>query len=102
MQTYYPEQHGARCELVKVVPFRANSMLVFVNSGGAHGARIPDDAPPELERYWYQFYVGPGLDELASLIADLPPDRQAMWRERKQDAEPSKRQPLAAAIIAPP
>jgi hypothetical protein len=87
MQTYYPEQHGARCELVKVVPFRANSMLVFVNSGGAHGARIPDDAPPELERYSYQFYVGPGLDELASLIGDLPPDRQAMWRERKQAAE---------------
>jgi hypothetical protein len=87
MQTYYPEQHGARCELVKVVPFRANSMLVFVNTCGAHGARIPADAPPELERYSYQFYVGPGLDELASLIADLPPDRQAMWRDRKHDAE---------------
>jgi hypothetical protein len=60
-------------------------MLVFVNSGGAHGAHIPDDAPPALERYSYQFYVGPGLDELASLIVDLPPDRQAMWRERKVD-----------------
>ena len=87
MQTYYPEQHGARCELVKTVPFRANSMLVFVNSGGAHGARIPDDAPAELERYSYQFYVAPGLDELAALIADLPPDRQAMWRDRKHHAE---------------
>jgi hypothetical protein len=31
--------------------------------------------------------VGPGLDDLAALIADLQPDRQAMWRERKQDAE---------------
>jgi hypothetical protein len=86
MQTFYPEQHGSRCELVKVVPYRPNSMLVFVNASGAHGARIPDDAPPDLERHSYQFYVGPSADMLSALIADLPADRQAMWHDRKQDA----------------
>jgi hypothetical protein len=37
MQTYYPEQHGARCELVKVVPFRANSMLVSSTAAARTG-----------------------------------------------------------------
>ena len=91
IQTYYPEEHGCRCELVKVVPYRSNTMLVFVNAQGAHGARIPPDAPADLERYAYQFYVGPGSDALAELIANLPPTRQAMWQDRKpgsQDVEP--------------
>jgi hypothetical protein len=86
MQTFYPEQHGSRCELVRVIPYRPNSMLVFVNANGAHGARIPADAPPGLERYSYQFYVGPGPETLSDLIADLPADRKAMWHERKQGA----------------
>lgn len=85
VQTFYPEEHGCTCELVKVVPYRANSMLVFVNANGAHGAQIPRDAPADLERYAYQFYIGPGLDSLSQLIADLPPDRRAMWQDRKPD-----------------
>ena len=81
-QTYYPEQNGSRCELVKRVPFRPNTMLVFLNSTGAHGATIPDDAPATLERYSYQCYIGPSQGALAELIKDLPAERQAMWRSK--------------------
>ena len=87
-QTYYPEQNGSRCELVKTVPYRSNTMLVFLNAtGGAHGASIPVDAPAALERYTYQFYIGPAGEELAALIADLPPERQALWRSKRDVAE---------------
>src|SRR5258705_2987784 len=34
------------CDLAKDVPFRANSMLVFLNSEGAHSASIPADGQP--------------------------------------------------------
>jgi hypothetical protein len=81
-QTYYPEQDGHPCELVKVVPFRANTMLAFLNSRGAHGATIPADAPADLQRYAYQFYIAPPNDDLTALIAELPPDRRAMWRDK--------------------
>ena len=81
-RTYYPEQDGARCELVKVVPNRPNSILIFLNSHGAHGARIPADAPAETERYAYQFYIGPEQAALDVLIDELPPDRAAMWRSK--------------------
>jgi hypothetical protein len=57
--TFYPEEHGYRCELVKTVPFRANTAFAFVNAGAAHGAEIPVTAPKDLERYAYQFYVSP-------------------------------------------
>ena len=54
---YYVEE--SRCELVKTVPFRANTLLAFLNSTGAHGATIPADAKPAtLERYVYQFGSG--------------------------------------------
>jgi hypothetical protein len=80
-RTYYPEQDGRTCELVKMVPYRPNTMLAFVNSGGAHGATIPLDAPEDLERYAYQFYLGPEGEALEALIHDLPPERQVMWRK---------------------
>ena len=86
-QTYYPEEKGRRCELVKVVPFKPNTMLVSLNSHGAHGATIPMDAPPDLERYTYQFYVAPQNEELAALIKSLPPAQRAMWRN-KANASP--------------
>ena len=78
-QTYYPAQSGSHVELVNLVPFRPNTALIFLNSGGAHGADIPADAPAGLERYTFQFYVGPGGPELDALIKDLPPERQARW-----------------------
>jgi hypothetical protein len=55
--TFYPEEHGYRCELVRTVPFRANTAFAFVNAGAAHGAEIPQSAPKRTERYAYQFYV---------------------------------------------
>ena len=56
---YYPLREGASCDLVKTVPSRPNSMLVFASRIGLHGADIPPDAqPPTLERYAYQFYIG--------------------------------------------
>lgn len=85
-QTYYPEQEGHRCELVKVVPFRPNSMLVFLNSRGAHGATLPADAPAEVERYAYQFYVAPEAESLAALIKKLPAERRAMWQNKNKVA----------------
>ena len=65
-RTSYPEEEGLRCEPVTTARFRANSALFFVNSGsGAHGVDIPEDAlPANLERYAYQFYIGPPLDLL--------------------------------------
>jgi hypothetical protein len=83
-QTYYPQQLGHACELVKVVPFRANSMLVFLNSRGAHGATIPTDAPADVARYSYQFYIAPRNEELASLIKSLPADRRRMWQSKSE------------------
>jgi len=82
-QTYYPEQAGNTCTLVKVVPFRPNSMLVFLNSRGAHGATIPADAPESLARYSYQFYVGPEKDALGTLIRQLPDSRRRMWQNKE-------------------
>lgn len=81
-QTYYPEQAGGRCELVKVVPYRPNSMLVFLNSRGAHGADISADAPAELERFSYQFYVAPLNEALSALIKSLPSAQRMKWRSK--------------------
>jgi hypothetical protein len=81
-QTYYPEQAGHECTLVKVVPFRPNSMLVFLNSRGAHGATIPAEAPESLARYSYQFYIGPEKEALATLIRQLPDARRRMWQNK--------------------
>lgn len=79
---HYPEP--GQCELVKTVPFRANSMLVFLNSTGAHGAFIPADAqPPTLERYLYQFRLGPTTKVISRLLSLMPPDRAALWSGTK-------------------
>jgi hypothetical protein len=83
-QTYYPEEDGRKCELVKIVPFKPNTMLVSLNSRGAHGATIPPDAPADLERYTYQFYVAPGHAALAALVKSLPAAQRAMWRSKPQ------------------
>ena len=80
--TYYPQEEGRTCELVRVVPFKPNSMLVMLNFRGAHGATIPRDAPPDLERYTYQFYVAPLHEALSSLVKTLPADQRARWRSK--------------------
>jgi len=68
--TFYPESQGVRCELVKMVPFKPNSAVAFVNWGGAHGADIPADAPKSTERYSYQFYVSPNPVALAAIVGE--------------------------------
>ena len=69
-----------RCRLVEDVKFKPNRLLVFLNSTGAHGAHIPEDAqPPDLERYIYQFRVGPSMETIAMLKSKLPDERQALW-----------------------
>jgi hypothetical protein len=71
---------AARCTLVEEVAFRPNRLLVFVNAVGAHGASIPEDAEPaDLERYAYQFRIGPDAPSIARLIGTLPDDRKAFW-----------------------
>lgn len=68
--TFYPGTQGIRCDLVKMVPFRANSAVSFLNWGGAHGADIPKDAPRDLERYSFQFYVSPEPAALAAITGE--------------------------------
>jgi hypothetical protein len=85
-QTYYPGADGGACDLATVVPFRPNTMLVFLNAHGAHGATIPVDAGEDLERYSYQFYVAPENAALGALIRQLPRDRRTMWQNKNKVA----------------
>jgi hypothetical protein len=80
MATFFPEGAGATCRLVRSVPYRANSLLAFVNSRAAHGASLPIDAPL-AERYTYQFYVKPDDGQLKQLLRTLPSDAQKAWQE---------------------
>jgi hypothetical protein len=74
----------AKCELVKDVPFRANSIFAFLNSEGAHGASIPKDAQPaNLERYIYQFRLGPTGKVINTLLDVMSPDKAATWAGAK-------------------
>jgi hypothetical protein len=74
------------CRLAKEIPFRPNTALAFMNSRGAHGARIPADAqPPDLERYIYQFRIGPSSESIRKLQALLPQDRREMWSGKAVD-----------------
>ena len=64
------EAFGIACDLVKMVPFKPNSAVAFLNWGGAHGADIPKNAPGETERYSYQFYVSPDPAALSALVGE--------------------------------
>ncbi len=55
-------------------------MLAFVNSGAAHGATLPREAPLK-ERYAYQFYIKPDDGALKRLLAGLPEEARAPWAE---------------------
>jgi hypothetical protein len=74
----------SRCQPVKTVPFRANTLFAFLNSTGAHGASIPADAQPaDLERYVYQFRLGPSAQAIQRLLAAMPPERRIRWAGAK-------------------
>ena len=69
-----------KCRLVEDAKFLPNRLLVFLNSVGAHGAHIPPDAQPEdLERYMFQFRVGPDLETIKMMKSRLSEDRQPFW-----------------------
>ena len=74
------------CQHVADVSFKRNRMLVLLNSVGAHGAQIPEDAPPEsLERYIYQFRIAPTVESMAKLKSTLPEDRRPFWAGKSVD-----------------
>ena len=73
------------CRQVGTVDFKRNRALIFVNSSGAHGANIPSDAEPAtLERYIYQFRIGPDADSMRALTDTLPADRRVFWEGKQQ------------------
>jgi hypothetical protein len=75
-----------RCRLVADVPFRRNTALVFVNSRGAHGAYIPEDAQPaDLQRYIYQYRIGPTKAAIDALLSMLPQERRSVWEGKMVD-----------------
>jgi hypothetical protein len=70
----------AHCRKEVDVPFHGNTALAFLNSWGAHGAGIPADAQPsDLERYIYQFRIGPTAQSVRALCDVLSSDEQAAW-----------------------
>jgi hypothetical protein len=70
----------AQCRLVRDIPFIPNRTFVFLNSYGAHGSQIPDDAEPAtLERYAYQFRIGPTAESVEAMMATLSEERRPMW-----------------------
>ena len=75
-----------RCRLVVDVPFRRNTALIFLNSHGAHGAFIPEDAEPaDLRRYVYQFRIGPTKAAIQALVKMLPEARRSFWEGKLVD-----------------
>jgi hypothetical protein len=80
MATFFPEQAGVACTLARTVPYRRNSLFVFVNSRAAHGAVLPPGAAT-AERYTFQFYVKPDDGQLKKLLKTLPPASLAGWEE---------------------
>jgi hypothetical protein len=81
VHTHWIEE--ARCRMVGSVAFVPNRILVFLNSVGAHGARIPSDAPASVERYAYQFRIGPTSRAMASLLESLPVERRPLWEGKR-------------------
>lgn len=69
----------AECELVKDVPARRNTAVVFLNSTGAHGAFVPSDAPADTERFIYQVQFGPDDAMKQVLIDELEGAARTAW-----------------------
>jgi hypothetical protein len=69
-----------RCHHVRLVENVPNRLLLFLNSKGAHGARIPEGlADAEVERSIYQFKLTPETPAMQAMIATLPEDAQKAW-----------------------
>ena len=69
------------CQLARDVPGIGNSALMFLNSTGAHGASVPDDAPADFLRYVYQARFSPDTATKKRLI-DLLTTEEGERRDR--------------------
>jgi hypothetical protein len=67
------------CELARDVPGMGNSALIFLNSTGAHGASVPDDAPADFLRYVYQARFSPDTKTKNRLIELLEAQSRDRW-----------------------
>ena len=70
------------CELARDVPGLGNSALMFLNSTGAHGASVPDDAPADFLRYVYQARFSPDSvtkKRLIDLLTMEEGERRDRW-----------------------
>jgi hypothetical protein len=67
------------CELARDVPGIGNSALIFLNSTGAHGAYVPESAPPQFLRHVYQARFSPDSPTKARLIALLADENRDRW-----------------------
>ena len=67
------------CDLVKDVPARRNTALVFLNSTGAHGASIPKDAPANTARLLYQVQFSVEERIRQKMIDGLEDAKRASW-----------------------
>jgi hypothetical protein len=76
-QVHYFEPED--CELVRHVPFRSNTALIFLNSRGAHGASIPPEAPAGTERYVYQLRVGPDTESAGRIVTSMTEESRLAW-----------------------
>ena len=75
-----------RCHHVRLVENRPNRLLIFLNSKGAHGARIPEGlADAEMERSIYQFKLTPHTSKMRMMISTLPEDEQKAWLGKFSD-----------------
>ena len=73
---------SGECEVVHDVPGRPNTAVVFLNSSGAHRASIPQDAPPDTDRYVYQLQLGPHPSVREVLIGALPEGDAQGWSRK--------------------
>ena len=67
------------CELARDVPGIGNSALMFLNSTGAHGASVPDDAPAGFLRYVYQARFSPDTATKTRLLELLAGEGRERW-----------------------
>lgn len=65
------EEYGSQLQAA-MIPFRANSALAYVGPVETHAyASIPSDAPEDVERYTYEFGIGPTRDARRTLTAPM-------------------------------
>jgi hypothetical protein len=74
-----------KCRQAASIGYRRNRLLLFLNSRGAHGAVIPEDAEPaDLKRFIYQFRLGPDGPQIRALEAALTPEKRVLWEGKQR------------------